>query len=344
MSDLKNLYFEEMTDLIVSLGEKKYRAAQIFDWVHKKRISSIDEMSNLSKSFAETLKKECYISEAKTTKRLCSTQDDTIKYLFEMENQGIIDSAVIESVRMKQNYGSTVCVSSQAGCAMACAFCASTIGGKERDLTSGEMLSQVYSIEKDTGERVSNIVIMGSGEPLDNYENSIRFIRLINDERGANISQRSITLSTCGLIGGIERLMGENLQITLAISLHAPNDEIRNQIMPISRKNRFGDLMRICREYAETTKRRITFEYALIKGLNDSPALAAELARELRGTLCHVNIIPLNEVKGRAFEKPNKAITERFVSVLTKGGLSASVRKEHGADISAACGQLKNQR
>ena len=268
--------------------------------------------------------------------KLVSQKDGTRKYLFALEN-----GSVIESVLMKYEYGNTVCISTQAGCRMGCQFCASTLDGVERSLTAGEMLSQVYEIQKDCGERVSGVVLMGSGEPLDNYENVLKFLRLINDRKGQNMGQRHITLSTCGLIDKIYELAEENLQITLAVSLHAPNDGIRNSIMPISRANPMDTLLSACRAYAEKTKRRITFEYAMMQGVNDSDACARELAGRLRHMLCHVNLIPVNDVKERAFVKSSDERVRRFAAILQDNSVETTVRRRLGSDIDAACGQLR---
>ncbi len=317
-------------------GEQTFRAKQIFDWLHHKHITEIDDMTNLPKSLREKLKKYCYIDGVKQVKKLVSEIDGTTKYLFEIK-----DNLVIESVLMKYNYGNTACISTQAGCRMGCQFCASTLDGVERNLTAGEMLSQIYEIQKDSGERVSNVVLMGSGEPLDNYTNVIRFIQLANDEKGLHLGQRHITLSTCGLVENIYRLLELDLQITLAVSLHAPNDTIRQSIMPIAKKYSMEELLKACKQYSDATKRRITFEYALMKGVNDSDSCAEELASKLHHMLCHVNLIPVNEVKERNYNKSTEQQVQRFAQILQQKGIEVTVRRKLGSDIEAACGQLR---
>lgn len=334
--DLKSMTLEELQDLCKEMGEASFRAKQIFDWLHQKMADSTAEMSNLSKVLREKLAENTKISFTKQVEKRVSSQDNTAKYLFALE-----DDRVIESVLMRYGYGNTACISTQVGCKMGCTFCASTLGGMERNLTAGEMLSQVYAIQKDTGERVSSIVLMGSGEPLDNYENVLKFIRMITSPLGQNLGQRHITLSTCGLIEQIYRLAEENLQITLAISLHAPNDEIRNQTMPISKKYPIDKLLDACRYYADHTKRRITFEYALIQNVNDSVECAKELTGKLRHMLCHVNLIPVNEVKERGYKKSSQERVSAFAEYLNLKGIETTVRRKLGSDIDAACGQLR---
>jgi len=337
MTDLRNSNLNELQIIVEALGEKKYRAAQMFDWLHKKRVSEINEMTNIPRAFLSKLAENCYITPARVVKKLAADGNNTIKYLLEMQNQ-----VIIECVAMRSDYGVTVCVSTQAGCRMACAFCASGLRGLDRSLTAGEILSQVYVIGNDLDEPVSNVVMMGGGEPLDNYENSVKFIRLINDPNGANISQRRVTLSTCGLVEGIRRLVNEGLQITLAVSLHAPNDEIRREIMPAAVKNPYDKLLAACRDYADKTKRRVTIEYALIKGVNDSDECAFELGRRLKGVLCHVNIIPVNDVAERGFVKSTGPRVKRFAAILKEAGIEVTERLERGSEIAAACGQLRN--
>ncbi len=301
----------ELEQFIIEMGEPGFRAKQLFEWIHGKHAADFAEMTNLPKTLREKLESTAKLPRTEVVRKLVSQKDGTRKYLFALEN-----GSVIESVLMKYEYGNTVCISTQAGCRMGCQFCASTLDGVERSLTAGEMLSQVYEIQKDCGERVSGVVLMGSGEPLDNYENVLKFLRLINDRKGQNMGQRHITLSTCGLIDKIYELAEENLQITLAVSLHAPNDGIRNSIMPISRANPMDTLLSACRAYAEKTKRRITFEYAMMQGVNDSDACARELAGRLRHMLCHVNLIPVNDVKERAFVKSSDERVRRFAAIL----------------------------
>lgn len=326
----------ELEQFIIEMGEPGFRAKQLFEWIHGKHAADFAEMTNLPKTLREKLESRAKLPRTEVVRKLVSQKDGTRKYLFALEN-----GSVIESVLMKYEYGNTVCISTQAGCRMGCQFCASTLDGVERSLAAGEMLSQVYEIQKDCGERVSGVVLMGSGEPLDNYENVLKFLRLINDRKGQNMGQRHITLSTCGLIDKIYELAEENLQITLAVSLHAPNDGIRNSIMPISRANPMDTLLSACRAYAEKTKRRITFEYAMMQGVNDSDACARELAGRLRHMLCHVNLIPVNDVKERAFVKSSDERVRRFAAILQDNSVETTVRRRLGSDIDAACGQLR---
>lgn len=334
--DILSMDIDDLKLMLSEMGEPAFRAKQLFQWLHQKQVNTFDQMSNLPKALQQKLADQTRFDGVTIEKKLVSSIDQTAKYLFALEN-----GALIESVLMHYGHGSTVCVSTQAGCRMGCTFCASTLEGVECNLTAGEMLSQVYAIQKDTGNRVSGIVLMGSGEPLDNYENVLQFIKLANDPQGVNIGQRHITLSTCGLIEKIHQLAAEGLQITLAVSLHAPNDEIRNRIMPISRKNPIEELLAACRKYADITKRRITFEYALMKGVNDSDACALELVSRLRHTLCHVNLIPMNEVKERSYSKSSDERVARFASLLNEKGIETTVRRRMGMDINAACGQLR---
>lgn len=336
--DLKSMTVEELKVLLSEMGQAGFRAKQIFQWLHEKNVNEFDAMTNLSKSFREKLNEITKISSITQVDKKVSQQDGTSKYLFALENDN-----VIESVLMKYGYGNTACISTQAGCRMGCSFCASTIDGLEGNLTAGEMLSQIYEIQKDTGERISSVVLMGSGEPLDNYENVLKFMKMANDPNGLGLGQRHITLSTCGLIDKILELKEENLQITLAISLHAPNDEIRNKIMPISRKNPIERLLNVCKQYADDTKRRITFEYALISGVNDSDDCAKELAGRLHNMLCHVNLIPVNNVKERNYKKSSTETVERFCRILNERGIETTIRRKLGSDIDAACGQLRRR-
>ena len=336
--DLKSLTLEELQIEMVSIGEAKFRAKQIFRWLHIKYANSFDEMTDLSEALREKLRKNYEIGAVKQVKKLVSKIDNTTKYLFELEN-----NYIIESVFMHYSYGNTVCISTQAGCRMGCTFCASTIDGVEKSLTPAEMLSQVYEIERDKGETISGVVLMGSGEPLDNYDNVLKFIKLINYKDGKNMGQRHITLSTCGLINKMYDLADEELQITLAVSFHAPNDEIRNRLMPVSKANPMDKLLEACRFYADKTKRRITFEYSLIKGVNDSADNAKELASKLKGMLCHVNLIPINDVKEKDYVKSTNETIKRFEDILLSRGIETTVRKSLGGDIDAACGQLRKR-
>ena len=334
--DIKSMNINELENLLKELGEPKFRAKQIFDWLHAKQVDSFEEMTNLSKGLREKLAETASINGVEIVRKLVSQIDGTRKYLFALS-----DGAIIESVLMKYEHGNTVCISTQVGCRMGCKFCASTLDGVERGLTAGEMLSQIYAIQKDCGERVHGTVLMGSGEPLDNYENVVKFLRLINDPKGQNMGQRHITLSTCGLVDKMYDLAEEDLQITLAVSLHAPNDGIRTQTMPIAKVYSMDKLLQACRDYADKTKRRITFEYALIHGVNDGDEHAWELVKKLRGMLCHVNLIPVNDVKERNYVKSTADRVKRFAGILNENGVETTVRRKLGSDIDAACGQLR---
>ena len=335
-----SLYPDELKETMASVGEKPYRAAQLFSWLHVKGVQSYDEMTNLPKSLRRHLEEEYPLHPLLIAQELRSAQDGTRKYLFALE-----DNNVIESVRMSYEHGISVCVSSQVGCRMGCRFCASTIDGLVRSLTAAEMLGQVYGIRREEqaegGDRVSHVVIMGSGEPLDNYEEVLRFIRLLSAPEGAGISQRNITLSTCGLVPEIHRLAEEKLAVTLAISLHAPNDEKRRKLMPVANRYSLKELIPACRDYFETTGRRLTFEYALVAGENDSEADAAELAGLVRGMHGHINLIPVNPVKERNWKRSSYAQVMKFQKKLEKYGINVTIRREMGADISGACGQLR---
>ena len=293
-------------------------------------------MTNLSKALREKLKENYIIKNIKIVEKLVSKEDNTSKYLFD-----IGDDIVIESVLMRYSYGNAVCISSQAGCRMGCTFCASTVDGLERNLLAGEMAAQIYEIQRDIGERVSNVVIMGSGEPLDNYDNVMDFLEIIHSKEGNNLSHRHITLSTCGLVDKIYDLAKENLQITLAISLHAPNNEIRQNTMPVAKRYDIDSLIKAAKDYADTTKRRVTFEYALIKGVNDSKECARELASRLKGIMCHINLIPVNDVKENNYIRSTEENINSFASLLRELGIETTVRRKLGSDINAACGQLR---
>lgn len=334
--DLLSLTIKEIEDLMEKVGDKRYRGKQIFQWVNK-GIKDFDKMSNIPKTLRETLQGISYITRISIEKSWISKIDGTIKYLFRLE-----DDNIIEAVAMEYKHGITLCISSQVGCGMGCNFCASTIGGLVRNLRAGEMVDQILLIQEDLNIKISNIVLMGSGEPLHNYEQVINFLKIVNNENGLNIGNRHITLSTCGLVPEIRRLADVQLPINLAISLHAPNDIIRKNIMPIAKKYSIEELMVACKYYLEKNNRRITFEYALIKGVNDTDLHAKELSGVLKGLLCHVNLIPINEVKERDYKKSNKDKIERFQSILKKNGIETTIRREMGADINAACGQLRN--
>lgn len=337
MENILDLNLDELKNWMETNGEKGFRAKQVYDWIYKNTFDFYD-MKNIPKHTAQRLQESFYIGVPKVIERLDSKYGDTSKFLFEYN-----DGNVIECVIMKYDYGNSICVSTQVGCRMGCSFCASTIGGRIRDLTAGEILSEVLVAQKEIGERISNIVLMGSGEPLDNYDNVVKFIRLVNDENGLNIGQRHITLSTCGIVPKIYDLIKENFQITLAISLHAPNDDLRKKIMPVANKYSINEIINACKKYSEITKRRVTFEYSLVKDVNDSTENAKELSNVLKGMLCHVNIIPVNSVKETSYEKPSKNTIEEFSKVLSKASIENTVRKEMGSDINAACGQLRRK-
>ncbi len=335
--DILSMTADKLKQAVFLLGEKEFRARQIFEQLHSKGITDFNDMTVLSKELRAKLDENYKIAAVKTIKTLKSSTDDTTKYLFETHNGNII-----ESVFMKYGFGNSVCISSQAGCKMGCRFCASGLNGLERNLSAGEMLSQVYEIGKDKGERISNVVVMGCGEPFDNFDNLLAFLEIINDKNGLNIGHRHITVSTCGIIEKISILAEMKLQINLAVSLHASNDEIRKSIMPVANRYKIHELVEACRNYANITGRRTTFEYALISGVNDSEACARELAALLRGMLAHVNLIPVNEIKERDYKKSGKQTAEKFAAELERRGIACTVRRELGSDINAACGQLRN--
>lgn len=335
-TDIKSLDLEKLTSYMVSIGEKPFRAKQLYEWLHKKLASDYDEMTNLPKSLKEKLLQSAAFTSLVVVEEKISKIDGTRKYLF-----GLSDGNIIESVLMKYNHGNSVCISSQVGCRMGCRFCASTLDGLERNLTASEMLDQIYRIQKATGERVSNVVVMGSGEPMDNYDNLIDFIHLLTDENGLNISQRNITVSTCGIVPGIRKLAEENLQITLALSLHAPNDEVRKSLMPIANRYSLTEVLPACQEYFEKTGRRLTFEYSLVSGVNDNLKEAAALSTLLKGVHGHVNLIPVNPIKERDYVQSDKKAILDFKNYLEKNGINVTIRREMGRDINGACGQLR---
>lgn len=334
--DIKSLYLEELEEELGQLGEKSFRARQIYQWVHQKLAADFEDMSNLSKALREKLRQQYTLTTLKPVEVKISKIDGTRKYLFRLS-----DGNVIESVWMQYHHGNSVCISSQVGCRMGCRFCASTLDGLERNLTAGEMLDQIYRIQADTGERVSNIVIMGSGEPMDNYDNVVRFIRLISHDQGLNISQRNITVSTCGIVPGIRRLAKEGLSVTLALSLHAPNDEVRKTLMPIANKYRIQEILDACQEYFEETGRRLTFEYSLVSGVNDNLEEARALASLLKGMHGHVNLIPVNPIQERDYVQSDRRAIEAFQHYLESQKIAVTVRREMGRDINGACGQLR---
>lgn len=336
MTDIKSMTLEELKAEMLSIGEKSFKASQIYSWLHKHGAVSFDEMTNISKQMRENLEKNYYIYNCAIEKKLVSVYDGTVKYLFRLN-----DGELIESVVMKYKYGYTICVSSQVGCKMGCSFCASGIAGYIRNLTASEILSQVYVAQRDLNIRISHIVMMGVGEPLDNFDNVMRFLELITDENGLNLSMRNISLSTCGVVSGIYKLMEKKLQLTLSISLHAPNDEIRSKTMPVNNRWNIETLLKACMDYTKATSRRISFEYAMISGVNDSDECAAELAKKLKGMLCHVNLIPVNSVKERNYKKSSDLRIASFIKILEKYGINVTVRRTLGSDINASCGQLR---
>lgn len=335
MLDLKSMDQAEMTALLKELGEPAFRAKQVFQWLHK-GAASFEEMTNLSKALREKLAERCFITVPKVERKQVSQIDDTVKYLWRLG-----DGNCVETVLMRYHHGNTVCISSQVGCRMGCAFCASTIGGKVRDLTPAEMLDQVLFTQIDSGEEISNIVLMGIGEPLDNFDTVIRFLELVNHLDGLNIGMRHISLSTCGLVERIDKLAELRLQLTLSVSLHAPDDETRSKIMPVNRSVGVEKLFECCRRYFEKTGRRISYEYAMIDGVNDADWQADLLAKHLKGTPGHVNLIPLNEVAESPL-KPSRRVKE-FQKRLEGHGVTVTVRRKLGGDIDASCGQLRRK-
>ncbi len=336
--DIKSLTLSELKEEVLSLGEPSFRAKQIYEWMHVKLVRSFKEMTNLSKAFREECGKRYRFTALFPVRVQESVLDGTKKFLFALE-----DGNVVESVWMKYKHGNSVCISSQVGCRMGCSFCASTLDGLERNLTPSEMLDQVYAITRLTGERVSNVVVMGIGEPLDNYENLLRFLGLLTDENGLHISQRSVTVSTCGIVPRMRQLAQERLQITLALSLHAATDEKRKRLMPVAKSYSIGELMEACAYYFQYTGRRITFEYSLIEGVNDTDQDARELAALARKLCCHVNLIPVNPVKERDFVQSRADRIQSFKNVLEKNQINVTIRREMGRDIDGACGQLRHR-
>jgi 23S rRNA (adenine2503-C2)-methyltransferase len=334
--DLKSLNLEQLTEELLGIGEKKFRAKQVYSWIHEKLVDSFDEMTNLSKDLREKLNENYTLNSMDAVAVQTSQIDGTQKYLFRLH-----DGHVVESVLMRYHHGNSVCISSQVGCLMGCRFCASTIGGKVRDLAASEMLGQIYKIQKLSKERVHNVVVMGTGEPLDNYDNLVQFVKMLTDENGLNISQRNLTVSTCGIVPKIRQLAEEKFQITLALSLHATTQEKRKQLMPIANKYDLKEVLDACHYYYEQTGRRITFEYSLVGGVNDTKQDAEELTRLIGKFPCHVNLIPVNPIKERDFVQPNKQECQAFRNKLEKNGINATIRREMGRDIDGACGQLR---
>ena len=335
--DLRSLMPQELESLVKELGEPKFRAKQIFAWLQN-GVSSFDEMTNVPISLREKLDEIGYIANAEVEAKFESQLDETIKFLFRMN-----DGLYVESVLMKYKHGYSICISTQIGCRMGCTFCASTVNGLDRSLTASEMLAQIMSAQKNCSIKVSNIVLMGMGEPFDNYDNVLRFLQLVSHVDGLNIGMRHISLSTCGRVDGIEKLMEEKLQLTLSVSLHAPNDKIRSQSMPINKRWCVDELLSACRKYIDVTGRRISFEYAMIKDFNDSDECALELADKLKSMICHVNLIPANEIRENDYVRSDMSRLNRFKSLLESKGINTTIRRTLGADISASCGQLRQK-
>ena len=336
--DICSYTYSELQDEVKSLGEKPFRAGQIYEWLHVKLAEDFDEMTNLSKDFRRRLGEEYEIRRLTLAERQISKKDPTEKYLFELQ-----DGNLVESVLMRYSYGNSVCISSQAGCRMGCRFCASTIGGLARNLSTSEMLGQIYRVQKLIRERVSNIVVMGTGEPLDNYDNFLKFIHMVSDDHGLHISQRNITASTCGIVPAVRRLAEEGLQITLALSLHGSSQEKRRLLMPVAEKYELSEVLAACEYYFQKTGRRVTYEYSLVQGINDTDEDAAALARMLGGRNCHINLIPVNQIKERNFQKPCRKNTLEFKNKLEHHKINVTIRRERGSDIDGACGQLRRR-
>ncbi len=335
-TDIKSLPIEDVEMWILEQDEPRYRAKQLYQWMHQKMASDPDEMSNIPGSLKQKIRSECKYTVLEQLACRVSGQDGTRKYLF-----GLSDGNTVESVLMRYRHGYSVCISSQVGCRMGCAFCASTIGGLVRNLTPAEMLDQVYRVSLDVGERVSNVVVMGTGEPLDNLNNLLIFLRMLTDENGLNISQRNVTVSTCGLVPQIRELAREHLSITLALSLHSAFQETRQMLMPVAATWDIGEVIDACAYYFEETGRRVTLEYCLIAGVNDSAKDAAELAKITSGLNCHINLIPVNSVSGRDWRRPDRERVLDYKNKLEKYGRNVTIRREMGRDIDGACGQLR---
>ena len=332
------MYFDELSESLKSLGLPTFRAKQVWQWLQQKGVSSFDEMTNLSKQLRDSLSEQYVIKFCEVERKSVSALDGTVKYLFKL-----YDGQFIESVLMKYKYGYSLCVSTQVGCRMNCAFCATGVGGFMRNLSASEILSQIHAAQNDMDIKVSHIVLMGMGEPMDNYENVIRFLKLVNNDDGLNIGMRNISLSTCGVIPGIKKLQDENLQLTLSVSLHAPNDMVRTKLMPVNKKYPVDELLSACREYAQLTSRRISYEYAMFGGVNDSDECAVELANKLKGTLAHINLIPANDVTESGLKSSTPERIKRFSEILEKAGRNVTVRRSLGGDIDASCGQLRSK-
>lgn len=328
---------EKLTDFVTGLGQPAFRAKQLFSWLHEKRVQEFSAMTNLPKSFLQQLEQQCTIETLRPLRRQCA-KDGTVKYLF-----GLADGNSIETVLMRYSYGNSVCVSTQVGCRMGCRFCASTQGGRVRNLTAGEIANEIYAVMADTGERVSHIVLMGIGEPLDNFDNVMDFLSIISCPQGVNIGMRNISLSTCGLVPMMEKLAQKKLGLTLSVSLHAPTNEMRSSMMPVNDAYPLEKLIPACRAYQRATGRRISFEYSIARGVNDSEQTARKLAKLIEGMGAHVNLIPINPVDGSPYSAADAANVRRFQNTLLSLGVNATVRRRLGTEISAACGQLRRE-
>lgn len=336
--DIKSMTLSELKEDLAGMGEKSFRAGQLYEWMHVKLVRRFDDMTNISRELKRKCEENYDFTDLKEVTVQESKIDGTKKFLFELE-----DGNMVESVWMKYKHGNSVCISSQVGCRMGCTFCASTLDGLERSLTPSEMLDQIYAITRLTGEKVSNVVVMGTGEPMDNYDNVLRFIRLLTDADGLNISQRNITVSTCGIVPRMRELAEEKLQITLALSLHATTDEKRKRLMPIANRYGLDELIEACAYYFEKTGRRITFEYSLVGGINDTDEDARELIALIRHLNCHVNLIPVNPIKERDYVSSTHEKAMAFKNKLEKNGINVTIRREMGRDIDGACGQLRRK-
>lgn len=336
-TDILSLTLSELSEKIVELGEKKFRAKQIYEWLHVKRVIDFAQMTNISAQLIEQLKIYFCLNQLKVVRKLESCIDNTVKYLYELS-----DGNCVETVLMDYNHGNSLCISTQVGCKMGCNFCASTIAGFKRNLTTAEILSQLYETERQSDRKVSSIVLMGIGEPLDNYDNVMRFLEILSSKEGTNMSLRHVSLSTCGLVDRINDLADKKLGLTLSVSLHATDNATRDEIMPVNHRYKIEELISACRNYINKTGRRISFEYAVIDGVNDSKEEAKRLAKLLSGMICHVNLIPVNKIKERNYNSTRKS-AQKFQQYLTDLGVNATIRRTLGADIEAACGQLRRE-
>lgn len=334
--DIRSLTFTELSGILTKMGQPQFRSRQIYEWIHKQKCKSFNEMTNLPESLRKDLEEKFFIQKIKIQKKLISSSDGTIKYLFALQDGNLIESAV-----MQYHHGISICISTQVGCKMGCSFCASTINGFIRNLTASEMLCQIEAAQEDSGFNIGSIVMMGVGEPLDNYDNTIRFLKILSDPQAKGFSLRHVSLSTSGLVDQINRLREEKMQLTLSISLHAPTDEMRRKLMPVSQKWSLSELMEACKKYIEYTGRRISFEYIMLKGINDSKEDAKKLAVLLKGLICHVNLIGANQVKEKDYRSSDRNTMIIFKKMLTDNGINTTIRRKMGSDIDAACGQLR---